>query len=235
MGLVIAHLLKVHAVTVAVPGWPGIAFDPPGRSGRRIHRIIGLAKVERPAMSKAGTVSPRFVWLAAILPLAPDYRVLEVGCGHGIALGLVAERVTSGVVTGVDRSAKMITAAARRNAAHIEAGRVGLRTASLHELADNPGSFDVIFAMNVASFQTRPKRDLVAARRLLVPGGALCLSMQQPPWGKREATFLEEIGALLTNYGFVVTNRYREDVEPYPVVAVIARVSSETPALDDAR
>lgn len=185
-------------------------------------------------MSKAGTVSPRFVWLAAILSLAPDHRVLEVGCGHGIALGLVAERLTSGVVTGVDRSAKMIAAAARRNEAHIQAGRVRLRRASLHELADDPGSFDVIFAMNVASFQTRPKRDLVAARRLLVPSGALCLSVQQPPWGKREATFLNEIAALLTDYGFVVSKRCREDIEPHPVVAVIARLSSETLAPDNA-
>lgn len=128
-------------------------------------------------MNKAGTISPRFVWTTAILPLEPDHRLLEVGCGHGIALGPVGERLTSGTVNGVDRSAKRIAAAARRNAAHIEAGRVRLRTASLHELEDETGSFDVIFAINVASFRTRPERDLVAARRLLAPDGALCLSV----------------------------------------------------------
>lgn len=170
------------------------------------------------------TISPRFVWTAAILPLEPDHRVLEVGCGHGIALGLVAERLTSGTVTGVDRSAKMIAAAAKRNAAHVEAGRARLRTASLHELEDDPDSFDVIFAMNVASMWTQPARDLAAARRLLAPGGTLCLSVQQPPWGKREGSFLDDTAGLLMEYGFVVIDRYREDMEPYPVAALIARV-----------
>ncbi|CAA9586302.1 MAG: hypothetical protein AVDCRST_MAG87-3992 [uncultured Thermomicrobiales bacterium] len=176
-------------------------------------------------MNKAGPISPRFAWMAALLPLEPDHRVLEVGCGHGIALGLVAERLTSGMVTGVDRSAKMIAAAARRNAAHIEAGRLRLRTASLHELADDPGSFDVVFAMNVAAFRTRPERDLVAARDLLAPNGTLCLSAQQPPWGKHERTFTDDTTALLKKYGFIVINWYHEDMAPHPTGAVIARIA----------
>lgn len=173
------------------------------------------------------TISPRFTWTAAILPLAPEHRVLEVGSGHGIALGLVAARLTSGTVTGVDRSAKMTAAAAKRNAALVDAGRVRLRTASLHELEDEPGSFDLIFAMSVASFRTHPERDLVAARRLLTPSGALCLSMQLPPWAAAGATVIDDQVALLTDYGFVVTDRPGEDQDPYPVAALIARSSDE--------
>lgn len=32
-------------------------------------------------MNNAGTISSRFVWTAAILPLEPDHRVLEVDPG----------------------------------------------------------------------------------------------------------------------------------------------------------
>lgn len=42
----------------------------------------------------------------------------------------------------------MIATATKRNAALVDAGRVRLRTASLHELDNEPGSFDLICAMN---------------------------------------------------------------------------------------
>ncbi len=121
-------------------------------------------------------IPPRFLWMVETLPFHPTDRVLEVGCGHGIAVGLIGERLTTGTIIGVDRSAKMIAAATKRNAALIEAGRVRLGVASLHELDDAAGSYEVICAMNVASFWRQPVRDLGASRRLLAPGGALCRS-----------------------------------------------------------
>jgi trans-aconitate methyltransferase len=71
-----------------------------------------------------GKIAPRFPWTIAALPLQPDHHVMEVGCGHGIAVGLIGERLTTGTITGVDRSAKMIDAASKRNADLIEADQV---------------------------------------------------------------------------------------------------------------
>jgi precorrin-6B methylase 2 len=69
--------------------------------------------------------SERFVWAVDILALDPADRVLEVGCGHGVAVSLVCERLTSGRITAIDRSKKMIEMAARRNREHVAAGRAG--------------------------------------------------------------------------------------------------------------
>jgi len=68
------------------------------------------------------------------LDLRPDDRVLEIGCGHGVAATLVCERLEEGHLTAVDRSAKMIQAAARRNASYIEAGRAEFLVSTLEDL-----------------------------------------------------------------------------------------------------
>jgi trans-aconitate methyltransferase len=75
--------------------------------------------------------SERFVWAVDTLALDPADRVLEVGCGHGVAVSLVCERLTSGRITAIDRSKKMIEMAARRNRGHVARGRAVLKTAAL--------------------------------------------------------------------------------------------------------
>ena len=105
------------------------------------------------------------------LDVRPGDRVLEIGCGHGVAATLVCER--GGRLTAIDRSPKMVEAAARRNAAYVEAGTAEFLLGSLEELELGDRRFERIFAVRVGLFHREPERARRLAERWLAPGGRL--------------------------------------------------------------
>ena len=115
------------------------------------------------------------------LGIRPDDRVLEIGCGHGVAASLVCERHEGGRLTAVDRSQKMIQAAKRRNAAHIEAGRAEFLVGDLEDLDLGDRRFDKIFAVRVGLFARDPVRTRGSVERWLAPGGTVWIFTDAPP------------------------------------------------------
>jgi ubiquinone/menaquinone biosynthesis C-methylase UbiE len=114
------------------------------------------------------------------LDIRPDDQVLEIGCGHGIAATFVCERLVGGHLTGVDRSAKMIAAAARRNAACVEAGKADFIVATLEELDLGDRRFDKILAVRVGLFDREPDRARRLAEHWLAPAGTLLAVFDEP-------------------------------------------------------
>src|SRR5215210_7042323 len=123
----------------------------------------------------ASKPSKRFVWAVDTLALDPADRVLEVGCGHGVAVSLACERLTTGRITGIDRSKKMIEMATHRNRDHVARGRAVLKTAALEEADFDEERFDKIFAFNVAPFWLQPKTALAIVGRHLSRDGVVHL------------------------------------------------------------
>jgi ubiquinone/menaquinone biosynthesis C-methylase UbiE len=114
------------------------------------------------------------------LNIQPDDRVLEIGCGHGVAATLVCERLDRGRLTAVDRSPKMIEAATRRNAAYVEAGKAEFLVASLEDLDLGDRRFDKVFAVRVGLFHRDPSRAHALAERWLAPGGRVWAFFDAP-------------------------------------------------------
>lgn len=122
----------------------------------------------------ASKVSERFVWAIETLELNPSDRVLEVGCGHGVAVSLVCEQLgPRGRIRAIDRSPKMIAAARRRNRLHVESGRAVLEAVALEDADFGDQRFDKIFAFNVAPFWLEPNEALQVVRAHLAPRGAV--------------------------------------------------------------
>jgi ubiquinone/menaquinone biosynthesis C-methylase UbiE len=125
-------------------------------------------------------VSERLHAIVDQLGIRPDDRVLEIGCGHGVAATYVCERLEGGRLTAVDRSAAMIEAASRRNAAHVAAGTAEFLVGELEALELGDSRFDKIFAVRVGLFEREPERARAAAERWLAPGGSVFAFFDRP-------------------------------------------------------
>jgi SAM-dependent methyltransferase len=100
-------------------------------------------------------------------------RVLEIGCGQGVAATYVCERLTGGLYVGIDRSVKMIDAASRRNRIFMEAGIARFLVQRLESLDLGDSVFDKILAVRVGLFYREPERANAMIDRYLAPGGVL--------------------------------------------------------------
>ena len=169
--------------------------------------------------------SARIAWAVRYLDLGPDDRVLELGCGHGVALSLVCERLREGTVVGVDRSPKMTAAALARNRAAVEAGRARILTAPLHEADLGDELFDVVYAIHFPPLlRGEPSRELEVVRRHLAPRGRLYL-LSQPFTAQGVDPALDHARKVLTTGGFVVEDVRVDALEPAPGVCVVAKAA----------
>jgi SAM-dependent methyltransferase len=148
-------------------------------------------------------------WAVELLDPGPGDRLLEIGCGPGVSVALICQRLTGGRIVAIDRSATAIARANKRNASHVAAGKAVLRRVALEDLhpADvlaGGERFDKVLAVNVNLFWVRsPAAELALVRRLLRPDGALylCYGYGGRPLAGRVAGVLS---GHLTGHGFAV-------------------------------
>lgn len=163
------------------------------------------------------------MWAIETLAPEPGDSVLEVGCGHGVAVSLVCERLGSkGRITAIDRSQKMIDVAGRRNRLHVESGRAVLEAAAIEDADLGKARFDKIFAFNVAPFWLEPKKTLSIVRAHLAPRGTVYVF-----WDARRQTgsdLAERLSERLLQGGLVIDRVLVKKLRPVPAVCVIGQV-----------
>ena len=106
-----------------------------------------------------------------LLPrLAPDARVLDVGCGPGTITVDLAALVPGGYVTGIDAAGDVL-AQARQEAERRGQRNVAFDTGDVYRLDFADGTFDVVHAHQVLQHLTDPVAALREMRRVCRPGG----------------------------------------------------------------
>ncbi|MEU4620355.1 methyltransferase domain-containing protein [Actinoplanes sp. NPDC023801] len=132
------------------------------------------------------SVSPRLLAVVDALPLRPDSRVLEIGCGPGAAARTVAARLTTGHILAIDRSAAAVAQALAGAAGAIAAGRMSVRQVAAEdfELGAGEQPYDLVFAVRVGGLDGRHpalgRRILQRLAAATTPGARLFIDGGNP-------------------------------------------------------
>src|SRR5690606_13900145 len=139
-------------------------------------------------MKETGKGISRHELAVAALELVGHEHVLEIGCGHGLAVRLMLERLTSGTVTALDRSAKTIDAVR----ASIQDLRLFTCAQALENALFGSGRFDAILAVNLDVFLRLADRWPAMLKALLQPDGRIVLLMEAPAGSGKAALFASQ-------------------------------------------
>ena len=139
--------------------------------------FVKLLDATRSRLLERARMSPREFF--APLALRPGLNVLDVGCGTGDFLRLLATIVSPGTAVGVDLSETMIAEARQRAGENMD--NLSFRVGSVLELPFPSASFDRVLATQVLLHVPDPLKALVEVQRVLAPSGAVCIS--EIDWG----------------------------------------------------
>ena len=114
-------------------------------------------------------------WALSYWEIQEDDRVLDIGCGGGATLHRMAEKVTSGHVTGVDYSDVSVETSRRNNEKNIKSGKMDVLEGSVENLPFADDSFDKIINVESFYFWPDPQENLKEVRRVLKEGGTFLL------------------------------------------------------------
>ncbi len=95
-------------------------------------------------------------------------RVLEVGCGRGVALPVLAKRLQPAELVGLDCDPEVLAIAQARTA-----GVARLVEADVREMPFEDASFDLVFDFGTFFHTPGPEAMLAEIARVLAPGGTL--------------------------------------------------------------
>jgi SAM-dependent methyltransferase len=118
-------------------------------------------------------------------------RLLDVGCGTGVDVFALSDRVgDSGYVAGIDSSPELIEEARRRTP---QGAKVGFEVADAAELPFGSGEFDAVRSERVIMHVADPAKAIAEMLRVTKPGGRVVVSdpdhdMWAPDLADRELT-----------------------------------------------
>lgn len=102
--------------------------------------------------------------------LLPSETVLDIGCGSGAAVRAIASKLTTGHVTGIDPTPKMLEIASQLTANNNQQ-HISFLLAGAENIPAENESFDVVIAVNTLHHWLDVKAGLKEVLRILKPSG----------------------------------------------------------------
>jgi len=114
-------------------------------------------------------------WGLNHVSVEPDSSILDVGCGGGRAVSILAELAEKGKIYGIDHSQDMVDLATEYNSKEVELGRVTIMESSVSELPFPYDKFDLVTAFETCYFWPDLEEGLREIKRVLKKGGTLLI------------------------------------------------------------
>lgn len=183
----------------------------------QLGRLAGFVMAHRPSNLE------RNCRTVDLLALESHHRVLEIGCGPGIALKACASKLKTGRAVGIDHSEVMIDQARKGVVRELKNGKVELRLGGLGLLEGEPPVFDRAFSLNVVQFFPDMDYAFACIVQCLVEGGLSATTYQ--PRGKkptREAALAmaSKTQSSMERSGFCDIEVHELPLKPVPAVSV---------------
>jgi ubiquinone/menaquinone biosynthesis C-methylase UbiE len=136
---------------------------PSGLFGRRVVRAMNLSHA---------TMTD---WGLQQLTVPKNAAILDVGCGGGRTVRILAALAAEGNVVGLDYSAASVAVSRDSNAHEIEAGRVQIEQGSVAALPFPDRMFDIVTAVETHYYWPNLPANVREILRVLKPGGTFAL------------------------------------------------------------
>jgi len=150
------------------------SFDPFGRTDQLDDTMLEALVLRFEARGKHPRFSEMLREYVEAMNLANTARVLDIGCGTGLAARAIAHQSGfAGRITGVDLSPYLIAAAQRLSAEEGVAEYLDFQAGDVHKLDFADSSFDALVAHTLLSHVDDPLSVLKEAARVVKPGGAI--------------------------------------------------------------
>jgi len=143
------------------------ARQPSGLFGRIIMPVI---------FDRGNLFLNRFVY--DLMDIKPDEQIFENGCGTGQLIKLMASKLETGFIEGIDFSPEMVIIAKRKNRKHIHRGTVKIVEDDIEKHAFIHRSFTRVISVNTIYFWEKPKHIVEQVTNLLQPGGRFVLAFE---------------------------------------------------------
>jgi len=150
-------------------------------------------------------------WGLASVPIETGWRMLDIGCGGGQTIRLLAEKAPAGHVDGVDYSPASVAVARRTNARLIQAGRVDVQQGSVSRLPFPDASFDLVTAVETHYYWPDLASDLREVLRVLRRGGRFAI-IAETYKGRRMDWLYRPVMQLLLRATYLTLQEHREAI-----------------------